>query len=61
MGLSGLEIFDDLGNPVRFNDPKSRISADPADVNILPGYGTDPRTVDKLLDGANWTCDDVHV
>ena len=61
VGLSGLEIYDDMGNPVAFQDPKSQISAIPPDVNILPGYGTDPRTVDKLLDGVNWTCDDLHV
>ena len=61
VGLSGLEIYDDMGNPLAFQEPKSQISAIPPDVNILPGYGTDPRTVDKLLDGVNWTCDDLHV
>lgn len=61
VGLSGIEIFDDMGNPVKFLNVKTQISAIPPDVNILPGYGTDPRTVDKLLDGVNWTCDDLHV
>ena len=61
VGLSGIEIYDDLGNPLAFANLKSQISAIPPDVNILPGYGTDPRTVDKLLDGVNWTCDDLHV
>ncbi len=23
-------------------------------------YGSDPRTVDKLFDGRNHTCDDLH-
>lgn len=27
----------------------------------MPEYGNDPRTVDKLLDKVNWTCDDLHV
>ena len=37
------------------------ISADPADINVLPGYSNDPRTVDKLVDGHNRTCDDTHM
>lgn len=61
VGLSGIEIFDDMGDPVKFPSPKAQITASPPDVNILPGYGTDPRTIDKLLDGVNWTCDDLHV
>ncbi|CAG9311860.1 unnamed protein product [Blepharisma stoltei] len=61
VGLCGIELFDQLGNPIKFKDPAKQISAEPADVNVLPGYGTDPRTVDKLLDGTNWTCDDLHV
>ena len=27
----------------------------------MPGYNQDPRTVDKLVDGVHWTCDDLHV
>ena len=61
VGLSGIEIFDEQGDPVTYTNPSTQITADPSDVNILPGYGTDPRTVDKLLDGVNWTCDDLHV
>ena len=30
-------------------------------MNVLPGYGTDPRTVDKLVDGHYFTNDDLHV
>lgn len=37
------------------------ITADPSSVNVLPGYGNDPRTCDKLLDGVYRTCDDLHV
>lgn len=40
---------------------KNQIKADPPDINILPGYGNDPRTVDNLLDGVNRTCDDLHM
>jgi hypothetical protein len=61
VGLSGIEMFDQVGSLIRFKDPKRHIYAEPSDVNILPGYGSDPRTADKLLDGVNWTCDDLHV
>jgi hypothetical protein len=61
VGLSGIELFDQFGTLIKFREPKKHITADPPDVNILPGYGTDPRTIDKLLDGVNWTCDDLHV
>ncbi len=59
VGLSGIELFDERGAPITVN--ATEISADPADINILPGYGNDPRTVDKLLDGVNRTCDDLHM
>jgi len=39
----------------------TQITANPSDINILPGYGSDPRTVDKLVDSNHWTCDDLHV
>ena len=32
-----------------------QISADPADINILPGYDKDPRVVENLIDGINRT------
>ncbi|KAA0164222.1 hypothetical protein FNF31_02458 [Cafeteria roenbergensis] len=35
-------------------------AATPGDVNVLDGYGTDPRTVDKLVDGHGFTRDDLH-
>lgn len=61
VGLSGLELFDSSGVPVCFDSHKDSITAEPADINVLPDYGTDPRTVDKLLDGTHLTCDDLHV
>lgn len=59
VGLTGIEIFDVEGQPVKIDE--SRISACPPDINILPGYGGDPRTVDKLVDGHYYTNDDLHV
>lgn len=57
LGLNGLEIFDSTGHIVHFSNPEKQISADPADINTLPEYENDPRTVDNLLDGINHTCD----
>ena len=59
LGLTGIEIFDGLGLPIEIHE--SSILAFPPDVNILPGYGTDPRTVEKLVDGQYFTNDDLHV
>jgi hypothetical protein len=58
VGLAGIEIFDIEGRPLKVDD--SKISAMPPDINILAGYGGDPRTVDKLVDGHYFTNDDLH-
>lgn len=60
VGLSGIEIFDFKGLPITFKR-KNQINATPADINVLPEYGHDPRTIDKLIDGTYRTCDDLHV
>lgn len=39
----------------------AQISADPADINVLPEYSNDPRVVQNLLDGVNQTRDDLHM
>ncbi|XP_049938439.1 katanin-interacting protein-like isoform X1 [Schistocerca serialis cubense] len=57
LGLNGIEIFSGNGEPVDIQ----KISADPADINILPEYGKDPRVVTNLLDGVNRTHDDMHL
>lgn len=61
LGLNGIELFDEKGDAIVLDDVKSQIRANPSDINILPGYGKDPRTVDKLVDGTYLTCDDMHV
>ena len=33
----------------------AQIRADPADINVLPEYSSDPRVVQNLLDGVNRT------
>ena len=59
LGMTGIEVFDVQGNPVKING-ETDITASPCDINLLMGYGTDPRTVDKLVDGAYFTNDDFH-
>lgn len=38
-----------------------QITAEPADINVLPEYNKDPRVVGNLLDGVNRTRDDMHL
>ena len=59
-GLMGIEIYDSRGHPVKFTNPEQQISANPADINVLPEYGSDTRTIDNLLDGINYTCNDIN-
>jgi hypothetical protein len=58
-GLAGIEFFDVKGKSIPID--VANVTAHPPDVNILPGYGSDPRTVDKLVDGHYCTEDDLHV
>lgn len=60
VGLAGIELFDEDGNPIRFHSPEQQVRACPPDINILPGQGNDPRTADKLVDGTYFTQDDLH-
>ena len=41
-----------------FPDAREQLRAEPASVNVLPGYGNDPRVVSNLVDGVLRTCDD---
>lgn len=61
LGLMGIELFDADGHPIQLHE--SQIWADPADINVLPEYDDDPRTVDHLVDHNHLlqpTCDDLH-
>ncbi|XP_061562619.1 katanin-interacting protein isoform X2 [Phycodurus eques] len=59
MGLTGLEVVgrDGEGLPLH----PSFMVASPGDLNDLPEYGQDSRTLDKLIDGHNITTDDQHM
>jgi hypothetical protein len=59
LGMTGIEVFDIEGNLLKV-DAGTGIKASPCDINLLVGYGNDPRTVDKLVDGVNFTNDDFH-
>ena len=57
--MTGIEIFDYKGRVIKVNG-ETDIKATPCDINLLMGYGNDPRTVDKLVDGTYFTNDDFH-
>ncbi|XP_029312207.1 protein KIAA0556 isoform X3 [Cottoperca gobio] len=59
MGLTGLEVVGKGGEsfPLDLN----MMAASPGDLNDLPDYEYDRRTLDKLIDGHNITTDDQHM
>jgi len=58
VGLTGVEI---LGYQLKPLQCKMQVNAFPRDLNAIPGHTGDTRTLDKLLDGLNNTCDDNHM
>lgn len=59
MGLTGLEVVGKDGESLPLD--LSIMAASPRDVNDLPDYVHDLRTLDKLIDGINITTDDQHM
>ncbi|XP_043082041.1 LOW QUALITY PROTEIN: katanin-interacting protein [Puntigrus tetrazona] len=59
VGLSGLEVVGKGGESVPVD--VSMVTASPRDLNDLPEYSNDLRTLDKLFDGMNITTDDEHM
>ncbi|XP_068160932.1 katanin-interacting protein isoform X2 [Antennarius striatus] len=59
MGLTGLEVVGKEGDSLPVD--LSMMAASPRDLNDLPEYGHDLRTLDKLIDGNNITTDDQHM
>ncbi|XP_071964548.1 katanin-interacting protein-like [Antedon mediterranea] len=59
MGLTGLEVIDvdGVSIPLTFD----MLQADPQDLNDLPEYDLDDRTLDKLIDHVNVTNLDAHM
>ena len=57
LGLTGIEVFDENGEVLLIE----QISAFPPDINVLPDYGNDPRTIEKLIDGNYFTNCDLNM
>lgn len=60
MGLSPLNVPQPAVVSSHRREVIVNVRADPADINVLPEYGRDPRTVRNLVDGTNFTRDDMH-
>mmetsp|Transcript_13961 Transcript_13961/g.16857 ORF Transcript_13961/g.16857 Transcript_13961/m.16857 type:complete len:874 (-) Transcript_13961:312-2933(-) len=63
VGLTGLEILDQTGSLVKLNDVYQQVFACPGSINELPQFQglNDVRTIDKLFNGENNTCDDLNM
>ncbi|XP_071067322.1 katanin-interacting protein isoform X4 [Dasypus novemcinctus] len=59
LGLTGLEVVGKDGQALPIHP--HQLSASPQDLNDLPEYTDDSRTLDKLIDGANITMEDDHM
>ncbi|EDO47948.1 predicted protein, partial [Nematostella vectensis] len=59
LGLTGLELLTPQMVPIPLNI--DMLQANPRDLNDLPDYGDDDRTLDKIVDGTNVTTSDEHM
>ncbi|NWX28606.1 K0556 protein, partial [Notiomystis cincta] len=59
LGLTGLEVIGKDGQALKLH--AEQISASPQDLNDLPEYTGDSRTLEKLIDGTNITVEDDHM
>uniref|UniRef100_G1N974 KATNIP domain-containing protein n=1 Tax=Meleagris gallopavo TaxID=9103 RepID=G1N974_MELGA len=59
LGLTGLEVIGKNGQALKIST--EQISALPQDLNDLPEYTGDSRTLEKLIDGTNITAEDDHM
>ncbi|NXN20576.1 K0556 protein, partial [Nycticryphes semicollaris] len=59
LGLTGLEVIGKDGHALKIST--QQISASPQDLNDLPEYTGDSRTLEKLIDGTNITVEDDHM
>ncbi|XP_035195851.1 protein KIAA0556 homolog isoform X4 [Oxyura jamaicensis] len=59
LGLTGLEVIAKNGQALKIST--EQISASPQDLNDLPEYTGDSRTLEKLIDGTNITAEDDHM
>ncbi|NXT02838.1 K0556 protein, partial [Jacana jacana] len=59
LGLTGLEVIGKDGHALKIST--EQMSASPQDLNDLPEYTGDSRTLEKLIDGTNITVEDDHM
>jgi Domain of unknown function (DUF4457) len=65
VGLNGLDVFDEQGNLI--SSPKGgkssvvKVETDLSSMEIAPEYQNDPREVSNLMNGTNFTRNDLHV
>ncbi|XP_032839460.2 katanin-interacting protein isoform X2 [Tyto alba] len=59
LGLTGIEVIGRNGQALKLS--AEQISASPQDLNDLPEYTGDSRTLEKLIDGTNITVEDDHM
>lgn len=68
MGLNGLEVLNQEGQPIPITvapDPsissRTHVTATPRDMNSIAGHGQDHRTLEKLFNDRNNTDDDRNM
>ena len=65
VGLNGIDIFDHAGKLLSMargdRSTVAKVTGNPMSINVLPEYHNDPRDVANLVDGMNFTRDDLHV
>lgn len=61
VGLNGIDLFNQHGELISFQDPERQIRARPSNINELDEYNDDPRVAKNLVDGVNFTSDDFHI
>uniref|UniRef100_A0A8C7L4G8 Protein KIAA0556 n=1 Tax=Oncorhynchus kisutch TaxID=8019 RepID=A0A8C7L4G8_ONCKI len=59
LGLTGLEVVGKEGDSLHLD--LTMVDASPRDLNDLPEYNQEARTLDKLIDGHNITTEDQHM
>lgn len=61
VGLNGVELFDRKGELISLSSSNVSVETYPADINLLARYNNDPRVAKNLIDGVNFTRNDLHV
>ncbi|XP_067928203.1 katanin-interacting protein-like [Watersipora subatra] len=59
LGLTSMDLVAKDGEAIPLS--MEMLSAKPQDLHVLPGYETDDRTLDKLVDGVSITTSDEHM